>query len=360
MLDVIEIDINVKGFSIKNISLNVKTHTIHCLIGPTGCGKTTLLEAILGLRKIKKGKIFLEGKDITNFPVHKRGFSYVPQDLAIFPHLTVQENIFYGIHYGNVKDKKESYKRAIELAKILGISHLLQRRAVNLSGGERQRVALARALASDQKYILLDEPFSSLHEGMKKELWFLLKELQKKFDFTILMISHDLEEIFFLSDYISVMMEGRILQTDKKEIVYYNPKTLPIAKFLGIKNIFSAKFISVEQEYYKFYCDSLQKEIILQKQKIENFSKKNIMLGIRSEDILILRSDPPKKNENLLKGVIKEIFSAGSNVTILFQPYGSQELLEIIIPEFVVIQLSLKPQIEAIAELRSERFFVLE
>lgn len=121
----------------------------------------------------------LDGKDITNLPVHKRRFSYVPQDLAIFPHLTVEENIFYGIRHGAVRDKKIKYEAAIEMAKLLGIFHLLKRKAVNLSGGERQRVALTRALAPGHKYLLLDEPLSALHEGMKKELWFLLKELQK-------------------------------------------------------------------------------------------------------------------------------------------------------------------------------------
>lgn len=113
----------------------------------------------------------------------------MPQDLAIFPHLTVEENIIYGIKYGSISEKDKYYEFARELAELLGIAHLLERRAVNLSGGEKQRVAFARALASGSKYLLLDEPLSALHEAMRKELWFLLKELQKRYGFTILMVS---------------------------------------------------------------------------------------------------------------------------------------------------------------------------
>lgn len=360
MIEIKEIQIEVKNFSLKDISLLIQSGTIHCLIGPTGCGKTTLLETLLGLRKIKKGKIILEGKDITHLPVHKRGFSYVPQDLAIFPHLTVQENIFFGIKYGYIKNKKEKYIEAIHLANMLGINHLLKRKAVDLSGGERQRVALARALASGQTYLLLDEPFSSLHEGMKKDLWFLLKNLQKKYNFTILMISHDLEETFFLADYISVMIDGKIQQSDKKDVVYHYPKNYEVAKFLGIKNIWNAEVVGIENGNYKFYCPAIKKEVYLPLEKIKNFTqKKEILFGIRSEDVIILRPDLPSRKENLVDGTIKEIFPSGSNFTILFEPHDSQVLIEIVMPEFAVAKLSAKPRMQTTVSLRAERLFIL-
>ncbi len=360
MIDLIDISVQIKGFSIKDISLTVQTGSCHCLIGPTGCGKTTLLEAILGLRRIEKGTIMLDGRDITELPVHERGFSYVPQDLAIFPHLTVEENIFYGIKHSTVSDKQKRYEAALEIAESLGISPLIKRKAVNLSGGERQRVALARALAPGQRYLLLDEPFSSLHEGMKKELWFLLKELQKRYEFTILMVSHDIEETFFLADHVSVMIDGIIHQSDKKEIVYRYPSNPEVARFFGIKNIFNADIKGMEDGYYRLYCNALNREILLSIDRVSNISEnRSITFGIRSEDVIILRPDLPMKKENLLTGIIKEIYPAGSNSIVVFKPDKSNELIEIIMPDYALSKLSARPLMPATVSLRPERLFVL-
>ncbi len=364
MIEVKSLFVQTKGFDLKDISLIVESGSCHCLIGPTGCGKTTLLEATLGLRKIKEGTIMLDGKEITNLPVHERGFSYVPQDLAIFPHLTVKDNIFYGIKHGAVSDKENRYEAGLEIAESLGISHLLKRKAVNLSGGERQRVALARALAPGHRYLLLDEPLSALHEGMKKELWFLLKELQRRYQLTILMVSHDLEEAFFLADYISVMIDGRIHQSDRKDVVYRNPSDLEVVRFFGIKNIFEAEIMGKEGSYYKTYCNALNAEVIIPanriKGNIENRKQRDkVTFGIRSEDVIILRPDLPMRKENLLTGIIKEIYPTGSNSIVIFKPDRSTELVEIIMPDYALSKLSARPLMPATVSLRPERLFVL-
>ncbi len=364
MIEINGLSVQMKGFSLKDISLKVQTGSCHCLIGPTGCGKTTLLEAILGLRRLQKGKVLLDGKDITDLPVHERGFSYVPQDLAIFPHLSVEENIVYGIRHSTVSNKKDRYDEAIKMANSLGIAHLLKRKAVNLSGGERQRVALARALAPGHRYLLLDEPLSALHEGIKKELWFLLKELQKKYHLTILMVSHDIEETFFLADFVSVMIEGVIHQTDKRDVVYQYPLNLEVAKFFGIKNIFKAEIIGKEGSYYKTYCRALNREILLPVHLFANLSNhphigSSITFGIRSEHIIILRPDLPMRKENLLTGIIKDIYPSGPNSTIIFEPDNSDELIEIVMPEFALSKLSAKPLMTVTVSLRPERLFVL-
>ncbi len=302
----------------------------------------------------------LDGKDITNLPVHERGFSYVPQDLAIFPHLTVEENIFYGIKHSSVSDKQKRYGAGLEIAESLGISHLLKRKAINLSGGERQRVALARALAPGYKYLLLDEPFSSLHEGMKKELWFLLKELQKRYGFTILMVSHDMGETFFLADYVSVMVDGVIRQSDTKDIVYRYPSNLDVARFFGIKNIFKADIKGMEDGYYRLYCNALKADILLPIDRISNRSEnRGITFGIRSDDVIILRPDLPMKKGNLITGIIKEIHPTGSNSMVIFKPDNTDESIEIIMPDFALAKLSLKPSMHVTVTLRSERLFVL-
>jgi ABC-type Fe3+/spermidine/putrescine transport system ATPase subunit len=362
MIEIKGLWVRAKDFLLKDVTLAVQSGSYHVVIGPTGCGKTTLLEATLGLRKLQKGEIWVDGKNVTLLPPHKRGFSYVPQDLALFPHLTVWENIIYGIKQSKIKNKTELYKLASELAEALEITHLLEKDIKNLSGGEKQRVALARALASGRKYLLLDEPFSALHEGMKKDLWILLKNLQKAYELTILMVSHDLEETFFLSDYVSVMIEGTIRQTDKKEKVYRFPSDLDVAKYFGIKNIFSGKIIAMNNNNYLVYSEELKAKISIPSSSTSfkfNIGD-TVSFGIRKEDVMILRPDLPRKDDNLLSGVITAVYPKGASVLVMFVPSGSDRSIEIEVPEYAASKLNLKTQSQAIVSLRSERIFVLK
>lgn len=361
MIEINGLSVQTKGFSIKDVSLKVQPGSCHCLIGPTGCGKTTLLEAVLGLRKIKKGTIILEGRDITNLPVNERGFSYVPQDLAIFPHLSVEENILYGIRHGRLPNKNEGYKLAYELAESLGITHLLKRRITNLSGGEKQRVALARALAPGHKYLLLDEPFSALHEGMKRELWFLIKELQRRYGFTILMVSHDIEETFFLSDYVSVMIDGSIRQAGPKDMVFSRPATLDVARFFGIRNILEAEIRGIQDGKYRLYCDDVRTEVLL---PVERTNKKHqigerVLFGIKPEDVIILRPDLQVKSDNLLNGKVIEIHQMGTRSMVIIKPDTSERVIEILMPQYALTKLNLKKSMPVTVSLESERLFVL-
>lgn len=361
MIEIKDITVRMKGFSIKDVSLTIQTGSCHCLIGPTGCGKTTFLEAILGLRRPQKGTVLLDGKDITDLPMHERGFSYVPQDLAIFPHLSVEENIVYGIRHSTVSSKHDRYDEAIKMANSMGIAHLRKRKAINLSGGERQRVALARALAPGHRYLLLDEPFSALHEGMKRELWFLLKELQKKYGFTILMVSHDMEETFFLADYVSVMIDGVIHQTDKKDVVYQYPSNLEVAGFFGIKNIFDAEITGIEGSNYMLYCEALNTKILLPIDGIDKNRQlgEKITFGIRAEDVMILRPGFKGKDNNLLTGIIAAIYHKGSSSLAMFMPDNSSITIEINIPDYARAKLNIRESMPVTTSLRSERIFVL-
>lgn len=362
MIELRGISVQGHGFSLKDVSLTVQTGSCHCLIGPTGCGKTTLLEAILGLRTIKEGRIFLDDRDITALPIHERGFSYVPQDLAIFPHLTVEENILYGITHGKVLNKEQRCKAAINLAESLAISHLLKRKPINLSGGERQRVALARALAPGNRYLLLDEPFSALHEGMKRELWFLLKRLQTEYGLTIFMVSHDMNETFFLADYITVMIDGKIHQTDEKKSIYRHPKNLQVARYFGIKNIFDAVITGVTDSHYRIYCKGIDAELMLPASKLKATTSigMELTIGIRSEDVIVLRPDLPIKQDNLITGLITHTHFAGTTSIVRFQPQNTTKIIEIIMPEFAVAKLQLTHGSPATISLKSERLFVLE
>ncbi len=359
MIELREITVEVRGQPlIKDVSLDIQTPSFHCLIGPTGCGKTTLLETIVGLRKVKKGKILLDGKDITHLPTYLRGFAYVPQDAALFPHLTVEENIMYGIRHGSVSDKQSRYKVAMEIVEILGISHLLKRKAVNLSGGERQRVALARALAPGYKYILLDEPLSALHKGMKKELWFLLKDLQKRYNLTFLMVSHDLEEAFFLADTISVMIDGRIHQTGTKESIYSKPKTEEVARFLGIKNIFSAQITKVDSNRVSVYCPELSQTFTLPCEK-SLLNNTFVKIGIHPESVKV-EKDTVQENGKKLSGKVERIFEKASSYLVVFRPYNSRVTMEVEIPSMEYKELGIGEGSHVSLVLKESSIFLLD
>ncbi len=362
MIEIEGITFQTKGFLLNDVSLTVQTGSCHAIIGPTGCGKTTLLEAVIGFRKIQRGRIISDGKDVTNLPVYEREFSYVPQDLAIFPHLTVEENIFYGIRHGRILDKKKRYDAALELAESLGITRLLKRRTVNLSGGERQRVALARALSPGHRCLLLDEPLSALHEGMKKELWFLLKELQKKYGFTILMVSHDMEETFFLADHISVMIDGRIHQSGIKEDIYNMPSTGEVAGFFGIKNLFKAEITETHGDFASIYCPELSAVLVVPSGRLTALTQgTSVKAGIRPEDIMILSPDrDSREKENILHGKISDIFEKGASHMILFKPDSAIRTIEIEIPNYAFRKLGIEKRQKAVISLKAESLFFVE
>jgi len=218
-------------------NLQIQANRCHALLGPSGAGKSTLLHLLLGLKEPRKGDIVVEGRTILHLPPHKRGFGYVPQHLALFPHLSVEENIHYPL-----KAQKRTPDRAFldELFALTGLGPLLGRFPKSLSGGERQRVALVRALAAKPRLLLLDEPFSALDPNLKYELWELLQRLQQELRLTILLITHNLQEAFTLSHHCSVMQNGTIVQSDETKELFYRPKKLNVAKYLGFHNIFEA------------------------------------------------------------------------------------------------------------------------
>ena len=190
MLEIRNLSLRAGDFRLSRISLSVNGCECHVIMGPTGSGKTLLLESIVGFRRPCGGEILFQGKEIATLAVEKRQIAFLPQDLALFPSMTVEENVLYGL-----KRKKPkctgSRDQAMALCEAVGIKHLLKRDTRALSGGEKQRVALVRALAPGCRLLLLDEPFAALHRGMRKDLWFLLKRLQERLQLTVLMVTHD-------------------------------------------------------------------------------------------------------------------------------------------------------------------------
>ena len=260
----VELELDKKKI-LKDISLEVRSGEILALLGESGCGKSSLLKAMLGLYPLAKGKIFFQGKEIQNLPSHKRGISVVFQDLRLFPHLNVGENVGFSLELQKVP-KAERKKRVDELLKLVQLEGYSERRIDSLSGGQMQRVAIARALAMNEKLLFLDEPFSALDPNLRREMGDFLLELQRKENLTVVLVTHDQEEALRLAHRIALMKDGEILQVDEGEKLYYAPVNEYVARFMGKGNsvlgrvensVFSCPYFSfpVEKEEgdYSFF-----------------------------------------------------------------------------------------------------------
>jgi len=242
MIRISNLSVNLPGFSLKDIDLHVEPGQFFVLLGPTGAGKTLILESIAGLLPVDSGQIQVHGRDVTNLPPEKRGIGIVYQNSALFPHLNVRANIEFGLRYGK-GDSKESRQRFDMLVGTLGLKRLLARSPLHLSGGEQQRVALARALVVDPRILLLDEPLSALDPNFREEIRDILKHLHQETGIAILMVTHDFGEARFLGQQITVIHQGRLQQTGTADEIFRRPTAPFVARFVGMHNIYAAEFV---------------------------------------------------------------------------------------------------------------------
>ena len=236
MLLLQNIHLKLGAFCLKDLSLHVNRGEYMVILGPTGTGKTVLLETVAGIHTVRDGKIFIHGQDVTWLPPEKRQIGIVFQDYALFPHMTVRKNITFGLGLKG-KSKKKTEKAVRKIADFLDINDILDRRPGNLSGGEKQRVALARALALEPYILLLDEPLSALDHQTQDRLKYELKRIHQETGITIVHVTHDLTEAFFLADHMAVMKDGHILQQDTPSNIVKEPKSRTVARLVGIKNL---------------------------------------------------------------------------------------------------------------------------
>ncbi|MCQ2572467.1 MAG: ABC transporter ATP-binding protein [Treponema sp.] len=227
-----------KNEIINNFSLSVERGTFTTLLGPSGCGKTTLLRLMAGFLKPSAGKIFINGNDVTNVSVEQRKIGFVFQDYALFPHMTVKQNLLFGF---GTKEKKTHFSDMETICSSLGLSKFLERYPHELSGGQQQRVALGRTLMMKPEIILMDEPLSSLDAKLRIRVREELMEIQKKIGITTVYVTHDQEEALSLSDKIAVINQGRLLQYDTPENVYFEPTCKEAAIFSGMTNFIKLK-----------------------------------------------------------------------------------------------------------------------
>lgn len=217
---------------LKDLSLSMKEGEFLSLLGPSGCGKTTLMKSIAGILQPTGGKIFLDGQDITALPIHKRGTTVVFQDMRLFPHKSVAENVAFPLKMQGIP-KAERIARAEALLEKVQLPGYGSRRPSELSGGQQQRVALARALAAQPKLLLLDEPFSALDENLREDMRSLVLQLKDEFKMTVILVTHDREEALSMSDRIALMFGGALIQVGTPREVYACPRSRQAADYFG-------------------------------------------------------------------------------------------------------------------------------
>lgn len=224
-----------------NISLTIVASEIVCLLGPSGSGKTTLLRIIAGLEQADSGEIFFDAQNMRNVPVHQRNFGMMFQDLALFPHQNVFDNVAFGLRMQNAPREKIRAQVSAML-ELVGLAGFEQRNVNHLSGGEQQRVALARALAPRPRLLMFDEPLGALDRILREQLVTDLRTILKQIRMTALYVTHDQDEAFAIADRIAIIHNGRIAQAGAPEEIYRAPANAFVARFLGLPNLFPVKF----------------------------------------------------------------------------------------------------------------------
>jgi len=287
-------------FYIKNINLEIKEKEYFVILGPTGAGKTLLLEIIAGFHKLKEGQIFIMGKNISKIPPNERKIGFVYQDYSLFPHMNVENNISFGLEMQKLK-RAEIRRRTSSMMDRLKINHLKNRYPITLSGGEQQKIALARALIINPEFLLLDEPFGALDPVSKKQAMKVVKEIHSNNNLTTIEVTHNQDEAI-LGDRISLIMNGEIVDTGPPKQIFNAPKNISNANFLGVENIISGEIT----KNIEGYAEVKTKNFMIN--CLSKFNSGKVTLFIRPENIVLSQSPFKSSLRNNIHSKVKELF----------------------------------------------------
>jgi molybdopterin-binding protein len=308
MIAIKNLKVNLGDFLLHNISLNIESGEYFIVVGPTGAGKTVLLESIAGLYPVLEGEVWIGEKKITGLSPERREIGIVYQDQALFPHLSVEKNIAFGLKMRKCP-KHEVRSKIDTIVGIVGIAHLLNRSPATLSGGEKQKVALARALVTEPKVLLLDEPLSALDPETRERMQEELREIHRRIGLIVIHVTHDFEEAIALGHRVAVLNDGCIAQIGTPEEFLRRPSSEFVARFALTRNILSGRVVGAENG-----CTLIDIGGIKVRATME--ASGEVRLSLRPEDILISKEPLQSSARNCFLGVVSDIVHRGSVIYV--------------------------------------------
>ena len=316
-LELIDVRKDFPGFTaLDDMDLHIPAGEFFALLGPSGCGKTTTLRIVAGLETPTQGQVLLGGQDVTSMKPHERPVNTVFQSYALFPHMTILENVAFGLRQRKIDDPLKKAQEALDLVEL---GHIGERRPQQLSGGQQQRVALARALVNRPSLLLLDEPLGALDLKLRRQMQIELKAIQMEVGLTFLHVTHDQEEAMDMADTVAVMNKGRIEQMGAPEALYDRPKTAFVSKFLGQSNLFVGKVVDSNTSSVSIEVGG--HKVTVDKKRAEKHTG-TIAIGVRPEKATFHTSDPKLGGDHVTIG-------QGEIIDIRFTGVSNQYLIEV-------------------------------
>lgn len=302
--------------AIDNVSLDIYAQEFFALLGPSGCGKTTMMRMLAGFENVTEGVIELDGDDVGNVPPNKRAVNMMFQSYALFPHLTVWENIAFGLRRAKMPTN-DITNRVEEMLKLTRLERFSSRKPHQISGGQRQRVALARSLAKAPKLLLLDEPLGALDKKLRQETQFELMDIQEKTGTTFVIVTHDQEEAMTVASRVAVMDEGNLMQVATPDRIYETPNSVYVADFIGDVNLFKGTAKSIGEDQYQItWMESLPP--LNATSPLPLGDGQSCHLAIRPEKVAI-SAEKPESAENAVQGKVLDIAYLGNLSTYYVQ-----------------------------------------
>ncbi len=348
MLHVENISKGLGRFELHDVNFEVGDGDYFVLLGASGAGKTVLLEILSGIESCDEGRIRWNNEDVTHARIQHRGFGLVYQDQALFPHLSVRDNIAYGLRARGMRGS-DRHGRTLALAREAGVETLLDRMPGTLSGGEAQRVALARALAIEPRCLLLDEPIAALDTQARGHMRALLRRLNRR-GHTIIHVTHDYEEAISLASHVGVMERGTVVQTGAPETIFHHPASEFVAHFIGIRNVYKGRLLAAEPGGTPKFTTGDRMFAVL-----TDASPGPGSLIVRSEDITVSLSRNDTSAQNTFRGMIKDIAPARLGVEITVD-IGVEATAWITNESFHRLQLQIGSEVWASFKASAARF----
>jgi spermidine/putrescine transport system ATP-binding protein len=312
--------------AVDDLTLAVERSSFFALLGPSGCGKTTTLRMIGGFEDPTAGRVELGGVDVTDVPPYRRDVNTVFQSYALFPHLTVEQNVGFGLQRKKVP-KAEARVRVAEILELVQLEGLGRRRPAQLSGGQQQRVALARALVNDPRALLLDEPLGALDLKLRRELQMQLSRIQREVGVTFVHVTHDQEEAMAMADVIAVMQDGRIEQLGAPAELYEHPRTEFVAAFLGVSNLLDGRVVARNGSVAE--VETVEgARLHIPSARLDGLGSADVRVGVRPEKITLRGADDPARQQapNALRGRVTDASFLGVSTTYVVRTQGGTDL----------------------------------